>query len=147
MGSDSCVLHLWLLSFWTLFIIGIPDSRQRFGNRICFCPQVKGYGDILLSPSDKNNIIHRTCSSFWTLSNVSYSKKNKLFRKQDPFLSSGKMFRNDQFKLTLSNVSSFLSALFKRWWKQIQFPKHCARLERQKMKYGYSVTLRLSILN
>jgi hypothetical protein len=101
----------------------------------------------LLSPFDKNNINHRTFSSFWTLSNVSYSEEDKLFRKLDLFLSSDKRFQEDQqFKLALSNVSSFSFCSFKRWWCEIQFPKCCVPLECQKMDKAEEF-VRLSIPN
>jgi hypothetical protein len=40
---------LLLLGFWTLFIVrnSINKKTQRFGNWICFCPQLRGGGHLL----------------------------------------------------------------------------------------------------
>jgi hypothetical protein len=56
-----------LLGFRTLSIVGYSKDHkriQRFGNSVCFCPQVKGWeADTLLGPLERANLNHWTQQS------------------------------------------------------------------------------------
>jgi hypothetical protein len=66
MGSDDGVYHSELIGFWTCPSSSIKKilkiREQRFGNWICFRPQVRGEGLVpsQLGPLERANLNHWT---------------------------------------------------------------------------------------
>jgi hypothetical protein len=63
-GSDDGVQHSESLGFWTLSIVQVSkyQKTQRFGNWICFHPQVKGETPTQMGPLERANPIRSTPS-------------------------------------------------------------------------------------